>query len=158
MGSMESLKVQTQKLRAATANLLTGGEDVCDQIPPTWKNNLRWHVGHLVITPRLLTLGLLKEDLGVPEEYRRWFAKGTSPADWGDQDIPSYNQLLNEFTEGMDVLFKKLEGRELETFSEPYTTSVGVVLTCPSESLVFSQAHDGIHLGMILALKRALNN
>jgi hypothetical protein len=44
-----------------------------------------------------------------------------------------------------------------EPFLEPYTTTVGVVLHSPAEALNFSMTHDGIHLGMLLALKRGLD-
>jgi hypothetical protein len=44
-----------------------------------------------------------------------------------------------------------------EPFLQPYTTSAGVVLHTPAQALNFSLAHDGIHMGLMMALKRGLD-
>ena len=154
---IEMIRHQTLALRNTAAKLLRElPADCVDDIPPTWKNNARWHVGHLVVTPRLLTYGLLGEPLGVPEDYRKWFAKGSSPGDWAGQSIPTFEQLLHELTNKSEELFAAMARRMDETFAKPYATTPGAVLASVGESLNFSQAHDGIHLGLIFALRRAL--
>lgn len=128
-----------------------------DTIPPTWANNARWHAGHLLVTPCLLTHGLLKEPLTVPEEYRAWFGKGSSPANWGDGDaIPSYADLVDDLIPLSGRLIESFKDRADQAFIEPYTTSIGIILKNPADSLNMSLAHDGIHLGMLLAMRRAL--
>lgn len=147
---------QTMAVRAMILKQAREIESRADERPPTWNNNLRWHIGHLVVTPRLLTFGLMDKPLGVPADYRTWFAKGTSPAGWQGADVPPIGQLLDEMIGLQDELFREVTPHELEPFSTPYQTSLGAVLRTPGESLTFSQTHDGIHLGMIFALKRAL--
>jgi hypothetical protein len=132
---------------------LKGREDV---IPLGWNNNARWHAGHLVLTPHLLTLARLGEPMIVPEEYRQWFAKGTGPADWGAAPIPAYDDLVDQIVPSSVNLHEALRGRLEEPFQEPYVTSVGAKLTCPLDALTLSGVHDGIHLGLLLALRRAL--
>ncbi len=151
-----TLKDQTVTLRGTLIRLLESEADKADRIPNGWKNNLRWHAGHMVVTPRLLTFGLMGEPLGVPDEYRKWFGKGSSPFEWGDATIPSFEQLVTEIKERTEPLFDTFESRQDEAFPKPYETSAGVTLTTPAEALNFSLAHDGIHIGLILALKRAL--
>jgi hypothetical protein len=132
---------------------LKGREDV---IPKGWSNNARWHAGHLVLTPYLLTMGRLGEDLVVPADYRQWFAKGTSPANWGDAPVPSFDELVDRIVPSNVELHEALRGRLNEPFAEPYVTTVGAKLTCPLDALVLSCTHDGIHFGLLLALRRAL--
>lgn len=156
MPSSIVLKEQTTAYRAAIAKLLESMAPNADRIPAGWNNNARWHAGHLITTPRLLTLGLMKEDIGVPAEYRTWFAKGSSPANWAGQPVPSFEALVGQVVATTEEVFQKMEGRMDAAFPAPYTTSVGVVLTNPGEALTFSLGHDGIHLGMLLSLRRAL--
>jgi hypothetical protein len=109
-----------------------------------------------VVVPRALTLGLLGEPIGVPDDYRKWFAKGTSPATWGNDPVPPAGQLLREVTEKSEALFDELRGKEELPYPKPYTVTVGIELTKAAEALPFSLSHDGIHLGLLLALRRAL--
>lgn len=153
----DTLLEQTLVLRQAIVGILKSfPEGRLDQIPPTWNNSARWHAGHLVLTPCLLTHGIAKEPLPVPEGFRQWFAKGTSPASWGNDTVPGCAELIDQILPITSQLFETFRDRMEDPFPEPYTTSVGVTLRNPGQALQFSFAHDGIHLGMLLALKRAL--
>jgi len=155
MISSQTLLEQTCQVRQRIADLIESfPAERTDTVPPGWKNNARWHAGHLVVTPRLLTLALMKESLDVPEDYRTWFAKGTSPASWSDGGVPSIGQLAAELVPTAEKLFRLFASRMHTAFPEPYTTSAGVVLRSPAEALHFSLFHDGIHLGLLLALRR----
>ncbi len=158
MITLDTLIEQTLGTRQMIVKLLKSiPTEQADTIPPSWHNNARWHAGHLLITPALLTHGLLQEPLGVPEEFRSWFAKGTSPADWADPAaLPSYADLVDDMVPLSGRLFESVKDRGDQQLLQPYTTSVGVVLKTPADALNFSLMHDGIHLGMLLALKRAL--
>ena len=126
-----------------------------DLIPPNWNNNMRWHAGHLVYVPRALILGLSKQPLGVPEEYRQWFGRGTSPSGWGP-GVPPLDELLGELDHTIEVVADWSRGRENELFPEPYQTALGIMLTKPANAWTLIQMHDGIHLGLMMALRRAL--
>ena len=157
MIELSTLRSQTLALRSAFVKKSATMADSADVIPAGWNNHLRWHVGHLVLVPRLLTLGLAGRPIGVPEEYRSWFAKGTMPRSWGDAPVPPLDQLLGESTGLMEELFDELATMDLNApFATPYPTSAGVPLNNPAEALLFSFAHDGIHVGLLFALARAL--
>jgi hypothetical protein len=158
MTPTDTLIDQTLSMRQMIVKLLKSIPlEQASSIPPTWHNNAHWHAGHLIVTPALITHGIAKEPLGVPEEYRTWFAKGSSPAGWGQDAVPAYTDLCDDLVPSSGRLFESLRGRLDEPFLEPYTTSVGVVLHTPAQALNFSMAHDGIHLGMLMALKRGLD-
>jgi hypothetical protein len=154
---LEIIREATLKVRHTQLGLFKALASKSTVIPPTWRNHLHWHLGHLILTPRLLTYGLLKEDLGVPATYRPLFAKDSTPLNWKPEDqIPSYEQLLEDFIPTTEALFAQMATRGLESYSTPYVTSPGVVLENPLQALNFSQFHDGIHLGLTIALRRAL--
>lgn len=152
-----TLKLQTIGFRRRIAELLEPEADRAHIIPPAWNNNLHWHAGHLVVTPHLLTSDNMGEPIGVPEEYRRWFAKGSSPRSWAGEDIPPFSSLVKQLESTAVELFDAFRDRAGEEFPEPFRTSTGVTLHTPADALLFSLAHDGFHLGSILALLRALN-
>jgi hypothetical protein len=157
MSSKEMFIDQTLSIRQRLVQLLKSIPlEQGDVIPPTWHNNARWHAGHRIVTPALLTHEVMHEPLGVPEEYRSWFAKGTSPAGWGNDPIPNYHDLCDDLIPSSGRLFESMRNRMDEPFLEPYTTTAGTVLHNPAEALNFSLCHDGIHLGMLMALKRGL--
>lgn len=131
-------------------------KEQADFIAPTWKNNARWHAGHLIVTPRLLTYGKMGLPLGLPENYRKWFVKGSSPDEWGKDLVPSFGDLAESIVPCMEELFGSLRPRLEEAFPKPYTTSTGVILKNAAESLNFSLVHDGIHLGNLMAIRRNL--
>jgi hypothetical protein len=157
MQSWGSLRERSVTFRAALAELVAGEAHRADIIPPTWNNNLRWHVGHLVTSPHILTHGLMGEPLPLPAEFRGLFARGTGPRGWGDAPIPSFESLVTRMTGVIPELFDAFESRAKDAFPKPYTTSVGIVLRTPVDALEFSMVHDGIHYGMIEALRRGLN-
>jgi len=149
--------IETTRLhRIAIADILRSMKGREDTIPPGWNNNARWHAGHLVLTPHLLTLGRLGEPLVVPSEYRTWFAKGTSPADWKGASIPDFEDLVDQIVPSALKLMEDLRTRLEAPYPDPYTTTVGAKLSCPLEALTLSATHDGIHLGLLLALRRNL--
>ncbi len=157
MTNYDVVREQTLGLRAMIGKLLSEiPAEKADLLPPTWKSNARWQVGHLVVTPQLLTYGISGAPLAVPAEYRTWFGKGSSPADWTGQPIPEFGAMIGEMAPLTEKVFADFKARWDEPFAKPYTTSVGVVLNTPGEALNFSLAHDGIHTGLILALRRAL--
>jgi hypothetical protein len=158
MISVDTLIDQTLGLRQTIVKLLKSIPiEHADTIPPTWHNNARWHAGHLLITPCMITYGIMKEPLPLPAEYRQWFAKGSSPAGWENPEaMPGFIDLVDDIVPSAGRLFDDLKPRLEEPFIEPYATSAGPVLRTPAEALNFSLAHDGIHLGMLMALVRAL--
>src|SRR5690606_19857336 len=89
MQAIATLREQTILVRKMISTLSESMMDRADVIPPGWNNNLRWHLGHLVVTPRMLTHTLRGEPIGLVRDYRKAFAKGSSPADWnGEADLP----------------------------------------------------------------------
>jgi hypothetical protein len=150
------LRDMSHTMRGSIAKTLLEDEERADVVPPGWKNNLRWHAGHLALVPRSLTRGLAGKPLGVSDEMVRWFRKGSSPAEWGSVPVPSLAELARDLVDVIPELFDEFEGREGEPYERPYLTSAGVALASPADALTFSFAHDGIHFGWIIALKRSL--
>lgn len=158
MSSTETIKTQNLQIRKVIARLALDHADRAEDIPRGWRNNLRWHVGHLVLTPHRLTFGLLGEPLVIPEEYATWFGNGTSPEDWkGPGKVPPLDQLAAELTSTMGPIHELCTHRGDAVYTKPITTRAGITLTTPAEALSMSHLHDGMHLGMMMAMVKALH-
>ncbi|MBX7244005.1 MAG: DinB family protein [Candidatus Sumerlaeaceae bacterium] len=157
MNPIETVIDQTLIFRKRIADIFSSvSEADADVIPPGWSNNARWHAGHLVVVPRMLMLALQGKPIGLPDTYKTLFAKDTSPANWAGLAVPPYKQLVGELTSEMEKLIGEIKPDLLTPFPKPYTTSATVVLHSPAEALNFSLVHDGIHVGLMFALKRSL--
>ncbi len=120
-------------------------------IPDGFKNNIAWNVAHLVVTQQLLQYKLSGLDCLVPDDLIEAHRKGTFPAKTFTEE---------EFEEVTDLLIGLPDTLE-EDFNEgifenynAYETSTGFVLNSFETAIHFNNYHEGIHLGVILAIKK----
>jgi len=120
-------------------------------IPEGFKNNIAWNVTHLVVTQQLLQYKLSGLDCLVPDELIEEHRKGT---------VPTKTFTKEEFEEVTELLAGLPDTLE-EDFNEgifenynAYETSTGFVLDTFETAVNFNNYHEGIHLGIILAIKK----
>ena len=141
-----------KKSRQLTLNAINGLTlEQLHTIPEGFKNNIAWNVAHLVVTQQLLQYKLSGLDCLVPDELIEEHKKGTSP---------TKNFTEEEFEEVTD-LFAGLPDTLEEDFNEgifenyiTYETSAGFVIDSIEAAINFNNYHEGIHFGVILALKK----
>ncbi len=151
------LKNQTLVARKAIIGVAVANRKQIEVIPEGWSNNLLWHMGHLVTVQQMLSHGLRKEPMDVKRNYIKFFTRGTSPADWeGHKTVPDLKRLMGEMIDLTEKVFDDIEPFQDTPLEEPYTNMIGLTMRTPAEALNFSAGHDGIHLGLMLALARAL--
>jgi hypothetical protein len=92
-------------------------------------------------------------EIGLPEAYLGWFGNGTKPADWQTQP-PSVDILLQQLKEQPDRLQKQISGKLEDKLSTKLAIPFNNLETL-DEALNYSFYHEGIHLGYMMALKRA---
>ncbi|MCG8457516.1 MAG: DinB family protein [Holophagales bacterium] len=125
-------------------------------IPRGFANHIWWHVGHLVVTQQILCYRFSGLPMHVDTGWLTWFAKGSSPTDWpADVEVPGYDELTHLSHELVARLRTDYDAGLFDTF-ESYTTSAGVTLETVEDALRFNNFHEGIHLGYVLALRRAV--
>ena len=124
-------------------------------IPKGFRNNLYWNIAHVVVTQQLITYGLSNLPLQVPQDWVKRYSKGTIPL---TDPVPEEEISLLE-----DLLFSTIEQTKsdyengvFENFQE-YSTSAGVTLGSVEEATSFNVYHEGLHLGALLALQKAIN-
>ena len=122
-----------------------------NKIPEGFSNNIIWNIAHLVVTQQLLVYKLsglpsiLSDDL--IERYR----KGTKPeADLSQAEVDAVRNLL------FSTIEKTKEDYHNKIFQKynEYTVTTKSTLTNVDEAIDFNNFHEGIHLGVILALRK----
>ena len=120
-------------------------------IPKGHRNSIAWNLAHLVVTQQLLCYKLSGLPCAVPEDMIQRFQKGTVPSKAISQQ--NFEAIKSLFVALPLALEKDLEAGVFKNYT-PYTTSVGIVLSNIEEAISFNAFHEGIHLGVVLSLKK----
>ena len=120
-------------------------------IPEGFKNNIAWNIAHLVVTPQLLCYRLSGVDCLISEEMIEAYKKGAAPTkDMTAEEFEAIKELF------ISLPVKMEEDYNVGLFKEYnlYETSVGVTLASIEDALSFNLFHEGIHLGILLGMKK----
>ena len=120
-------------------------------IPKGFKNNIAYNIAHLVVTQQLLCYRFSGEECLVSNELIDHFKKGTFPS--YDFSIAAFEHIKKLFLELPERLMLDYSNGIFKNYTE-YTTSVGVTLRSVEDAIAFNNFHEGIHLGVILQLKK----
>ena len=121
------------------------------RIPEPHRNSVFWNVAHLMVTQQLLFYRLSGLPLRIEEGWVERYGKGSTASEQvSAQDIDFVRKNIVSLCEQAQQDFEK----GLFKSYKSYMTSTGIELTSLEEALEFSAFHDGIHLGVVLSLKK----
>ena len=127
-----------------------------NKIPKGFNNNIIWNIGHIVVTAQLLAYKLSGLPMHVSDELINKYRKDSKPVgEVSQEEVNEIEKLLFSTLEQLKTDYKN----ELFKDYNAYTVSTtGNTLTNIDEALQFILIHESMHLGYILALKRAIKN
>ncbi len=152
---MENVFITTQQNRKLLYQLLTKTpKEVLVQIPEGFRNNIWWNIAHILVTQQLLVY----RRSGLPIQIDEWmidaFKKGTvpneEPTDDAIEDVAAYLLSTSE------LMQQDYENGMFTEYDE-YTTSLKVTLSTTEDAMVFNLLHEGLHLGVVLSLLKAVS-
>lgn len=120
-------------------------------IPAGFNNNLIWNYGHVIATQQLLCYGLSGQKTFVEKAFIDTYRKGTAPNGLVDQS--AFEQMQAMSAASLDQFEKDYVQGIFQEF-KLYPTSYGVELSRIEEAFQFNLAHEAMHLGTMLALKK----
>lgn len=141
-----------RQTRSNTLYFLTDlNEDQINYIPEGFKNNIAWNLGHILVTYQLLVYRNSGLDIGISEEWVEKYRKGSSP----DKRISmnEFESIKGQFVSLIDQAEADYNNGRFISYSA-YSTSYGVDLSSVEEVFQFIYAHEALHWGVILALKK----
>lgn len=125
--------------------------DKLNTIPEGYSNNLIWNIGHIIVVQQLLVYKLSGLPLMISDRMVAKYRKGTKPEEMVSQE---------EINEMKSLLFSTVEQTKLDfsnkifkTYSE-FTSMTGYTMTNAKEALEFNNYHEGLHLGIMMQIKK----
>lgn len=127
-----------------------------NKIPKGFNNNIIWNIGHIVVIQQLLAYKLSGLPLMLSDDLVNKYKKDSIPDGLATQaDVDEIKSLL--FTT-IDKTIVDSRNNVFKNFNEYTVSTTGNTLTNIDEAFEFILFHEGIHLGYILALLRAIKN
>jgi hypothetical protein len=124
-----------------------------NKIPQGFNNSIFWNIKHTVVTQQVLVYGLSGLSMHVSAEEIAAYQKGTKPEVPATQE--EVNLCKNQLTSRITKTEEDWDNGLFENF-KTYTVTTKSTLSSAKEAIEFNNFHEGIHLGYILAQKRAL--
>lgn len=122
-------------------------------IPDGRSDNILWNVGHLLCSLSRLTYVFSGYPLPIPEHYLSNFGKGTNAEDWVAPPDP--DEVLRLFLELPDRIEADYRAGRFVDY-KPLTLGGGHTVESVEEAIAFHCFHEGLHIGMVISLKRML--
>ena len=124
------------------------------EVPEGFNNNVLWNVGHIVHTHCGLTYGPCGADSPIPDSFVDLFKGGSSPSDWSE--TPSIDEVMGLFKSQGEQFQKDYAAGKFENYNKVELFD-GYALENIDEALGFNIFHEGVHIGMVVRLVKALN-
>jgi len=130
--------------------------DDLNAIPKGFNNNIIWNIGHILVTQQLLAYKLSGLPMMVSESLIAKYMKDTKPEDDVSQtEVDEIKELLFATIEKTKADYNNNAFNNFNTYT---VSTTGNTLTNIDESFEFILFHEGMHLGYIMALSRAIKN
>jgi uncharacterized damage-inducible protein DinB len=124
--------------------------EMADIQPEGFNNNIRWHVGHVLVTAEYFMFGYPEKSTVLPANYIGLFNRGTSPADW-EGEVPTLQELTAQLKDQLDRIKQIPAERFQDQLKQPFFG-----LNTVAELAVFSNYHETYHSGQINAMKKVI--
>ena len=141
--------------RNSLKNILekTSLEDL-NKIPETFNNNIIWNIGHIIVSEQLLVYKLSGLPTMLSHDMIDKYRKDSKPETWATQEeVNEIKGLLLSTIEKTEADYKN---EIFKVYNEYTVSTTGNTLTNVDEALQFAFFHEGLHIGYILALLKAI--
>lgn len=122
-----------------------------NKIPQGFNNNLIWNIGHIMVSQQILVYSGAGLPMNVSEELLAKYRRGSKPESDATQE---------EVNEIKNLLFSTIEKTEDDYKNGVFTTynarksELGFELSSTEDAITFNNYHEGIHLGIMMQLKK----
>ncbi|OIJ08710.1 hypothetical protein BKP35_17530 [Anaerobacillus arseniciselenatis] len=148
------LFTQLEFVRNKTLTIINEiSEEEADFIPEGFKNNIRWHLGHIYFVNEKFLFSTVGLPMEMPDNFSVFFAPGTSPLTWKGVQ-PTIQELGILLEKQQQRIKETLKERLHEKVNQPITLKSGLKLETTEQFLSFNLYHEGVHLGTTECIRK----
>lgn len=141
----------TRKLLFGLAGTMTNEQ--LNTIPEGFRNNVAWHLGHVIAVQQGLTYQMAGLQPTVSADIMSRFPKGSEPN--GNLSDAYIQELKSLSIKTLEELEEDYEAGKFANY-KPYSNSFGYQMNNIEEAIGFLPIHEGIHLGYVMAMRRSV--
>lgn len=124
-----------------------------NKIPEGFSNNLIWNIAHIIVSQQKLVYALSGLPMHISQEMLEKYQNGSRPdGKVTQQEVDEIKQLLTSL---VNQTKSDYENGIFKEFN-PYQTKTGFYLGTLQEAIEFNNYHEGIHLGIMMQIKKFL--
>lgn len=127
--------------------------DHLERVPEGFNNNIWWNAVHTLVVQQLLCYKLSGLPIHIQDSLVADYSKGTFPAALPEAGFRG--KICDLLTSTVIQLEKDYREGIFREYT-PYTTSAQVTLRNIEDAISFNLYHEGLHLGAILSLLKAV--
>ena len=120
-------------------------------IPEGFKNNIGWNFAHILASQQRLCYRNSGLSYTLPEEFIDKYSKGTAPT--APITLEELDLIHAYSAQSLEKLKSDYEAGIFKTY-DAYKTSFGVLLSDIDTAMGFIPVHEGLHLGICMAIKK----
>lgn len=128
--------------------------ETLNTIPKGFNNNMIWNIGHVVVVQQLLAYKLSGLPLMISDSLIEKYKKDSKPEGIVTQDEVDELKILLLST--IEKTKEDFSNGFFTTYNDYTVSTTGNTLTNIDEAFQFILLHEGIHLGYVMALSRAI--
>lgn len=127
-------------------------EEEANMIPKGFNNNIRWNVGHILVSTDAMVLTMAGFPSTLPAQWGQYFMQGTSPENF-TEDTPTLAELLEASGQQPSKLRALVEGKLDTPLAKPFELPKTTLYTS-ADAFTFCFVHEGLHLGQIQGIRK----
>ncbi len=137
------------------ASLKATTEEQALIVPEGFNNSIVWNLGHIFIAVENIMAHVDGSKANIPNGYNEFFGHSTSPSTW-TKEAPTLEELAVHLEEQTERIASVYGDKLKEKLSEPLRLNERTMFETYGEVLNFMIWHEGLHLGVINGIKRAI--
>lgn len=127
--------------------------DQLNTIPEGFSNTLFWNIAHVVVTQQLLVYKLSGLPMLISDELVDNYKKGSKPEQAATQEeVDQIKALIFDLVDQTQADY----GSGVFTQFTEYPTSSGFILKNVKHAMAYNNFHEGLHLGIMMSMKKIL--
>lgn len=152
---MEHIQFNIEVLRATRSNVLATIDkfsyEQLTTIPSGFSNSILWNFTHSIVSQQLLIYALSGNKMHLDESLVSKFRKGTNGTEI--ISMSEFEKLKKDYLTTVDQLEQDID-MLLNSKYNDYKTSYNVELKSVIDAITFSNAHEALHFGIIMAISK----